>query len=376
MTAGKFKYWMPMFLLHATSAAPPHEMPRLVNGEPVLRMPFPAGAVVLCLQGNQSPPGYSHSTPNCLHALDFSNPAGQAGQIVAAADGTVAYVFAGADPADRLAGLGFGNHVRIDHGGGYFTMYSHLETVTVRTGDRVQAGHPLGTMGKTGNTTEPHLHFSMHRGDPATGPPPTVPIHALIAADVSVSTDVQLYTSLELIAEAGQGAAAGHLYGSENAPGTMPRCGPADEALAARFRHAAEQLLLAKGQQPNRFLTQDIIRQMNVKGPQWTHDRLQEVVSTRADDFEAWYWIGVTAHTSLQNPDEARQAFARILAANPVAPSWLLPWTHLRLGLIAEKDGRNAEAIAAFEKALTYPEDGSGFEPIARDRLTVLRQQQ
>jgi hypothetical protein len=60
-----------------------------------LRMPFPAGVVVLCAQGNGSAPGRTHSLPQNLHALDFSNRAMSVVPIVAAAAGTVVYVRTG-----------------------------------------------------------------------------------------------------------------------------------------------------------------------------------------------------------------------------------------------------------------------------------------
>lgn len=347
---------------------------KLPNGEPILRMPFPAGAVVLCLQGNLSPPGYSHNAPICLHAIDFSNQTGEADQIVAAADGVVAYALADSDPNDMLAGSGFGNHVKIDHGNGYFTLYAHFESVKVREGDRVKAGDPLGKMGQTGNTEVPHLHFSLHRGNPKVGLPPTVPIHALIAADVTLSTDFNLYTSLELIPEAGKDAAEGHLYGSENEPGKAPRLGSAPSALASKLRKSSQRLLAAKGKSPSKTLwVHDIVRKMNKNGPRWAHDKLQEVVAAKPDEMEAWYWIGVTAHTSLQKNEVATQAFNKIIKAKPQAPSWLLPWTHLRIGMIAESENRPKDALAAFEKSVSFKEDGSGFEKIARDKLAKLQ---
>ncbi len=74
-----------------------------------------------------------------------------------------------------LDGKEAGNSVRIDHGNGWFTQYSHMMkgSITVRTGDTVVAGQQLGLMGLSGNTEFPHLHFSIqHAGvdlDPYTG---------------------------------------------------------------------------------------------------------------------------------------------------------------------------------------------------------------
>ncbi|MCE9635682.1 MAG: M23 family metallopeptidase [Planctomycetes bacterium] len=59
-----------------------------------------------------------------------------------------------------------GNHVVLDLGGGRFAMYAHLRngSVTVRTGDRVARGQVVGSLGNSGNSTEPHLHFHVADG--------------------------------------------------------------------------------------------------------------------------------------------------------------------------------------------------------------------
>lgn len=54
-----------------------------------------------------------------------------------------------------------GNFVLIEHAGGESSIYAHLQpgSVRVKVGDRVSAGQPLGKLGSSGNSTEPHLHF-------------------------------------------------------------------------------------------------------------------------------------------------------------------------------------------------------------------------
>lgn len=54
---------------------------------------------------------------------------------------------------------GFGNLVLIDHGGGLVTAYAHLNAINVRSGQQVSAGNSVGTVGSTGSSTGPHLHF-------------------------------------------------------------------------------------------------------------------------------------------------------------------------------------------------------------------------
>lgn len=61
----------------------------------------------------------------------------------------------------------FGNHVIIDHGYGYKTIYGHMSKIDVKVGAKVIRGERLGLVGSTGRSTAPHCHYEVHlRGTP------------------------------------------------------------------------------------------------------------------------------------------------------------------------------------------------------------------
>jgi murein DD-endopeptidase MepM/ murein hydrolase activator NlpD len=88
---------------------------------------------------------------NSFHeGVDF--PADPGTPIVAAASGKV--VAAGYHPQ-------YGKIVEIDHGNGLLSRYAHASQVFVREGDLVMRGQPVGSVGSTGRSTGPHLHFEV-----------------------------------------------------------------------------------------------------------------------------------------------------------------------------------------------------------------------
>jgi murein DD-endopeptidase MepM/ murein hydrolase activator NlpD len=88
--------------------------------------------------------------------VDISVPPGT--PIAAPADGAVS--FAGRESE-------YGLMICLEHGNGFSTAYGHLKELAVRTGDKVRAGQVVGTVGVSGNSTGPHLHYEVRiRGNP------------------------------------------------------------------------------------------------------------------------------------------------------------------------------------------------------------------
>ena len=58
----------------------------------------------------------------------------------------------------------------MDHGLGLYTLYFHLDSVTVSEGERVERGQTLGSVGASGRATGPHLHFGAQVGTARVDP--------------------------------------------------------------------------------------------------------------------------------------------------------------------------------------------------------------
>ena len=59
----------------------------------------------------------------------------------------------------------YGNYITITHSNGYKTLYAHLNSFSVIQGEIVKKGQKIGESGNTGNSTGPHLHFSIYDPD-------------------------------------------------------------------------------------------------------------------------------------------------------------------------------------------------------------------
>ncbi len=96
-----------------------------------------------------------------FHAgLDFAAPQGS--PVYATADGVVSMA--------GNVGNGFGNHVVINHGFSYETLYGHMVRIKARAGQKVRRGEVIGWVGSTGKSTGPHLHYEVHKNGKELNP--------------------------------------------------------------------------------------------------------------------------------------------------------------------------------------------------------------
>ncbi|CAM3737214.1 M23 family metallopeptidase [Polynucleobacter arcticus] len=84
------------------------------------------------------------------NGVDIPSQAGS--PILATGDGRVTYA---------AYAPGYGNLVEIDHGQGYSTRYGHAQTMLINKGDLVKQSQIIATVGSTGRSTGPHLHFEV-----------------------------------------------------------------------------------------------------------------------------------------------------------------------------------------------------------------------
>lgn len=142
---------LPLCAPCANAADDPHAK------ELVLHLPFPAGKAFVCEQGDD---GDDDAKELDTNAFDFPMSIGS--PVVAAADGIVVLV-----KQDSTVNGGspefipHANRIVIDHGGGLYTRYLHLDTnsVVVQEGAHVIAGQTLGKSGNTGRSNVPHLRI-------------------------------------------------------------------------------------------------------------------------------------------------------------------------------------------------------------------------
>lgn len=119
--------------------------------------PLPAGAWITSAYGPRKHPLYGYDG---FHTgIDLAANRGTA--IYAIAAGSVV----AADYQDIN-----GNYVSLSHGGGYGSLYAHMDTLAVSNGDYVNQGDVIGYVGTTGWTSGPHLHFEIYVNGAAINP--------------------------------------------------------------------------------------------------------------------------------------------------------------------------------------------------------------
>ena len=108
--------------------------------------------------GYRKDPFNGRRTPH--HGLDLAGPSGM--DIHATGDGIVLKT--------RKSRSGYGNEVLVDHGFGYTTRYAHMKDILVKKGQKLERGEVLGTMGSTGRSTGPHLHYEVCKNNHPVNP--------------------------------------------------------------------------------------------------------------------------------------------------------------------------------------------------------------
>ncbi len=118
--------------------------PAAASTAPDFEAPFPCGQV----WSAQTRTGHSPS----WYAIDFNRADDYRNAVLASAPGVVTTV-------SDLGNTSYGKYVVVDHGGGWSTLFAHLDAQWVVPGQRVDQGQLIGLLGTSGGSTGPHLHF-------------------------------------------------------------------------------------------------------------------------------------------------------------------------------------------------------------------------
>jgi murein DD-endopeptidase MepM/ murein hydrolase activator NlpD len=94
------------------------------------------------------------------YGLDFVAPKGT--KIYSTGDGIVTL--------SKFSRKGYGNEIIIDHSFGYSTRYAHLDEIFIKKGEKVKRGQLIGTLGSTGRSTGPHLHYEIRYNNKPINP--------------------------------------------------------------------------------------------------------------------------------------------------------------------------------------------------------------
>ncbi|HEY5927526.1 MAG TPA: peptidoglycan DD-metalloendopeptidase family protein [Kofleriaceae bacterium] len=122
---------------------PEEELGEIYAGRPNFQLPFPCGQVWA---------GQTRTNHSPTRSVDFNRSNDSGDTVVAAAGGTVTV-------RGNTGSTSYGRWIEIAHGSGYRTRYAHLSSQTVSVGQNVRRGQKIGTVGTTGGSTGPHLHY-------------------------------------------------------------------------------------------------------------------------------------------------------------------------------------------------------------------------
>lgn len=180
------------------------------------QLPFPCGQVWS---------GQSRTNHSPQLSLDFNRTDDVNDSVVAAAAGTVTRV-------DNEGNDSYGKWIEIDHGGGYRTRYAHLNSQLVSEGQFVAQGKKIGTVGSTGGSSGPHLHYEQRKNG--------VPQKPTFNGQLSLFFGTKSYTSHNKCGGGGSGA-----------PGVVNTNGADLIVRASPNANAAEVGSVSDGQQIN-----------------------------------------------------------------------------------------------------------------------------
>ena len=142
------------------------EVVKMAKGKEKLIASIPAIMPINNKNLKHMPSGYGWRThpiykTQKFHAgMDFT--AEQGTPIYATGDGIV-------EVADAAA-QGYGNHVVINHGYGYQTLYGHMSKMATKTGTKVKRGDLIGYVGSTGLSSGPHVHYEVIKNNEKINP--------------------------------------------------------------------------------------------------------------------------------------------------------------------------------------------------------------
>ena len=111
------------------------------------------------------------TTANYLSGYDYNPAANHPGIDIAGRIGNPIYtVDAGVVVYAGWSNSGYGYLIVLDHGNGWQSMYAHLSAIAVTCGQSVFQGGNIGSLGSSGNSTGPHLHFELLYGSARVNP--------------------------------------------------------------------------------------------------------------------------------------------------------------------------------------------------------------